>query len=379
MSERCAIVGIGQSDHRRRRDDLSMPGLVREAAKRALEDAEMDWSDIEAVVFGKAPDQFEGVMRPELFLSDAVGGAGKPMFRMHTAGSVGAHTAIFGAHLIESGMFDCVLSVAFEKQSETDTSRILGGGSRGGAGVAFAPAIRQYIEKTGAPPHIGPLVAVKDRLNALKNPHAQLHIPDISIEMVEESDMVVEPLRKLECCPTSDGAGAIIFTSENRVPRTGRPPGWVLGSSTRSEASGHPSRSWVNPLAGQQCAAEAYAQAGIADPLEDLDTAEIYVPFSWFEPMWLENLGFAEEGEGWKMVDDDVTAFDGAFPVNPSGGVLSANAIGAAGLIRCAEAAMQVRGTAGEHQIPDARLAMGHAFGGAAQYFAMWIVGSEKP
>ena len=379
MGERCAIVGIGQSDHKRIRDDLSMPGLLREAGTRALDDAEMDWSDIEAVVFGKAPDQFEGVMQPELFLADALGAAGKPMIRMHTAGSVGAHTAIFGAHLIESGMFNCVLSIAFEKQSETSTARILGGGSRGGAGVAFAPSIRQYIERSKAPPHIGPMVAVKDRLNALKNPHAQLHIPDIDIQMVMESEMVVEPLRRLECCPTSDGAGAIIFTSERRVPKTDRRPAWVHASSTRSEASGHPNRSWVNPLAGQQCAKHVYQQAGITNPLRDLDCAEIYVPFSWFEPMWLENLGFAAEDDGWKLVDDDVTAFDGSFPVNASGGVLSANAIGAAGLIRCAEAAMQVRGTAGEHQIDGARLALGHAFGGASQYFAIWIVGAEKP
>jgi acetyl-CoA C-acetyltransferase len=276
-------------------------------------------------------------------------------------------------------MFNCVLSVAFEKQSETSTARILGGGSRGGAGVAFAPSIRQYIERSKAPPHIGPMVAVKDRLNALKNPRAQLHIPDIDIQMVMESEMVVEPLRRLECCPTSDGAGAIIFTSERRVPKTDRRPAWVHATSTRSEASGHPNRSWVNPLAGQQCAKHAYQQAGITNPLRDLDCAEIYVPFSWFEPMWLENLGFAAEDEGWKLVDADVTAFDGSFPVNASGGVLSANAIGAAGLIRCAEAAMQVRGTAGEHQIDGARLAMGHAFGGASQYFAIWIVGSEKP
>jgi acetyl-CoA C-acetyltransferase len=379
MAERCAIVGIGISDHKRIRDDLSMPGLVREAVTRALEDAELDYADIDAVVFGKAPDQFEGVMQPEMFLADAVGGNGKPMIRMHTAGSVGAHTAIFGAHLVEAGQFDCVLSIAFEKQSETSTARILGGGSRGGAGVAFAPSIRQYIERSKAPPHIGPMVAVKDRLNALKNPRAQLHIPNIDIEMVMESEMIVEPLRRLECCPTSDGAGAIIFTSEQKIPKTDRPPAWLHASATRSEASGHPSRSWVNPLAGQECARDVYRQAGITDPLKELDCAEIYVPFSWFEPMWLENLGFAGEDQGWRLTDADVTAFDGSFPVNPSGGVLSANAIGAAGLIRCAEAAMQVRGTAGEHQIDGARLALGHAFGGASQYFAIWIVGSERP
>ena len=379
MAERCAIVGIGQADHKRIRADLSMPGLVREAATRALADAEMEWRDIEAVVIGKAPDQFEGVMKPELFLADALGGAGKPMVRVHTAGSVGAHTAIFGAHLVESGIFDVVLSVAYEKQSETSTSRILGGGSRGGAGVAFAPSIRQYIERSKAPPHVGPLVAVKDRRNALKNPHAQLHIPDIDVAMVMDSEMIVEPLRRLECCPTSDGAGAIVCTSERMIPKTGRPPAWLLASSTRSETLGHPSRSWVSPLAGQECARDVYRQAGITNPIEELDTAEIYVPFSWFEPMWLENLGFAPENEGWKLTEAGETSLDGSFPVNASGGVLSANAIGAAGLIRCAEAAMQVRGTAGDHQVDAVRRAMGHAFGGASQYFAMWIVGVAPP
>jgi acetyl-CoA C-acetyltransferase len=379
MAERCAIVGIGISDHKRIRADLSMPGLLREAATRALADAEMDWDDIDAVVFGKAPDQFEGVMMPELFLSDSMGAAGKPMIRMHTAGSVGAHTAIFGAHLIESGLFESVLAVAFEKQSETNTARILGGGSRGGAGVAFAPSINEYIQRSGAPAHVGPMVAVKDRLNALKNPHAQLKIPDITVEKVMESDMVIPPLRRLECCPTSDGAGAIIFTSENRVPKTERPPAWLHASATRTEAMGHPSRSWVSPLAGQLCAQDVYKQAGITKPIEEIDAAEIYVPFSWFEPMWLENLGIVEENKGWELTESGATSLEGSFPVNPSGGVLSANAIGAAGLIRCAEAAMQVRGTAGEHQVDGARKALGHAYGGGSNYFAMWIVGADKP
>jgi acetyl-CoA C-acetyltransferase len=93
----------------------------------------------------------------------------------------------------------------------------------------------------------------------------------------------------------------------------------------------------------------------------------------------MENLGFAPEGEGWKMVVDGATAFEGDLPVNPSGGVLSSNPIGASGMLRFAEAAMQVRGQAGEHQVDGARRALGHAYGGGSQYFAMWIVGSEKP
>jgi acetyl-CoA C-acetyltransferase len=93
--------------------------------------------------------------------------------------------------------------------------------------------------------------------------------------------------------------------------------------------------------------------------------------------MWMENLHLAPANEGWKMVEDGVTEFTGALPVNPSGGVLSSNPIGASGMLRFLEAALQVRGLAGEHQVDGARLALGHAYGGAAQYFATWIVSSS--
>jgi acetyl-CoA C-acetyltransferase len=95
--------------------------------------------------------------------------------------------------------------------------------------------------------------------------------------------------------------------------------------------------------------------------------------------MWLENLQFAELGEGWRMVEDGVTQMDGDLPVNMSGGVLSSNPIGASGMLRFAEAAMQVRGQAGEHQIDDVNVALGHAYGGGSQFFAMWLVGANKP
>jgi acetyl-CoA C-acetyltransferase len=95
--------------------------------------------------------------------------------------------------------------------------------------------------------------------------------------------------------------------------------------------------------------------------------------------MWLENLFFAEQGEGWKMTESGATEMTGDLPVNCSGGVLCSNPIGASGMLRFAEAAMQVRGQAGEHQVDDVRIAMGHAYGGASQFYAMWIVGAAKP
>ena len=104
MAEHCAVVGVGQTKHDAKRIDVSQFGLVREAAERALEDAGMTYADIEAVVIGKAPDMFEGVIMPELMLADALGGAGKPVFRVHPAGSVGGSTAIVASTLVQAGV-----------------------------------------------------------------------------------------------------------------------------------------------------------------------------------------------------------------------------------------------------------------------------------
>ncbi len=375
----CAIVGIGQTKHKKRRDDVSLPGLVREAAQRALDDAEMTWTDIDAVVLGKAPDPFEGVMMPELSMADALGAAGKPLMRVHTAGSVGGSTAIVATHLIETGIHERVLTVAYEKQAEGNAQWGLAGGRSGGmgAGGIFAPWMRSYIQHSGAPEDIGWKVAVKDRQNALKNPYAHLQLKDISIEKVKESPMLWEPIHFLESCPSSDGACAMVLTNEAGAKKSPRPPAWVLATAMRSELGQFPGRDPVRPQAGVECSQMLYAAAGITNPRAQIDAAEIYVPFSWYEPMWLEGHDIAGPGEGWKMTDSGATALTGDFPVNPSGGVLSSNPIGASGMLRFAEAALQVRGAAGEHQVEGATVALGHAYGGAAQYFSMWIVGAS--
>ena len=120
MAELCGVVGIGQTKYDAKRIDVSMPGLCREAALRALEDAGLGFEDIDAVVVGKAPDTFEGVMLPENYLADALGATGKPLLRVHTAGSVGGSTANVAMSLIQAGIHDRVLTVAWEKQSESN-------------------------------------------------------------------------------------------------------------------------------------------------------------------------------------------------------------------------------------------------------------------
>jgi hypothetical protein len=115
-----AVLGTGQTKYVAKRHDVSMNGLVREAIDRALADSGSTFDDIDAVVVGKAPDFFEGVMMPELFMADAMGATGKPMVRVHTAGSVGGSTAVVAASLVQSGKYRRVLAMAWEKQSESN-------------------------------------------------------------------------------------------------------------------------------------------------------------------------------------------------------------------------------------------------------------------
>lgn len=385
MARRCAVVGVGQTKYESKRADVSIAGLVREAAQRALDDAALTWNDFDAVILGKAPDFFEGVIMPELTLAEALGAIGKPILRVHTAGSVGGSTGVVAVSHIQSGVFKRVLTLSYEKQSEANAMWALSSRQpfsphiNAGAGGYFAPHMREYLRRTKADPDTGLMVAVKDRLNALRNPLAHLHIEDINVEKVRESLMLWEPIRYLETCPSSDGACAMVLSCEELAHESPNPPAWVLGTAIRTEPTMYAHREYVNPQAGRSCARDVYKQAGISNPRRELDMAEIYVPFSWYEPMWMENLGFSSEGEGWKMTVEGATSINGDMPINCSGGVLSSNPIGASGMVRFAEAALQVRGMAGDHQIDGARKALGHAYGGGSQFFAMWVVSAEKP
>ena len=220
----------------------------------------------------------------------------------------------------------------------------------------------------------------KTAATRLLNPYAHLKIQDISIESVRESPMMWDPIRYLESCPSSDGACAVVITDQagaDAAAAAGRAPAWIIGKSSRSEPLAFAGRDPVRPRACMQCAEDVYRQAGITEPRRQIDMAELYVPFSWLEPIWLEAHHLAKEGSGWKLVDDGTTELTGSLPINASGGVLSTNPIGASGLLRFAEAANQVRGRAGEHQVDGARTALAMAYGAQNQYFSMWIVSSS--
>ena len=224
-------------------------------------------------------------------------------------------------------------------------------------------------------------MAAKDRQNALQNPYAHLQNPDTTVETVLASQMLWDPIRYDETCPSSDGACALVIASEAAVDRSDiKNPAWIHGTQMRSEATTAAERDQVNPQAGRDAAAALWKQAGITvadrrDRLRRDLRAVLLVRADVAREPRLRRAGRRLEAHRGRR-DPHRRA---RIPVNMSGGVLSSNPIGASGMLRFGEAALQVMGEAGEHQVDGARKALGHAYGGGSQFFAMWVVGADKP
>ena len=319
-------------------------------------------ADIDAVVVGKAPDLFEGVMMPELYLADALGAVGKPLLRVHTAGSVGGATGIVAASLIQAGVHRRVLAVAFEKQSESNAMWALSITPPfsmpvlAGAGGYFAPHIRSYIRRSGAPAHIGAMVAAKDRRNGGRNPYAHLHQADITVEKVLASPMLWDPVRYDETCPSSDGACAVVLGDQAAAEASGAAGGLDPRDGDAHRAD-HVRRQGPREPAGR---APTPPRRSGSRPASPTRSSRSTWPRSTCRSPGSSRCGWRTSasprpGQGWRLTEAGETEIGGALPVNPSGGVLSSNPIGASGLLRFAEAAMQVMGKAGEHQVAGAR------------------------
>lgn len=374
-----AIIGAGQTKHARSRDGVSQVELVREAVSRALADAGITIRDVDAAVLSNM-ELFEGRALPEMWVGEGAGGYLKPVMKIATGGTSGTSACIAGYHQCASGLFDIVLVAGWEKHSEgaTQTGMALTDplwdrNVASGAVGNFALSISQYVAERGVTPEQAAKVAVKARRNAAKNPYAHLQMPDLTVEQVLASRLLAEPVHLLDMCPQSDGACALVYAAEGRAEKlcpplrrgSGQGPAWVRAAVTRHDQPyiGDLDRRLVTMRSLRDAAREAYKRVGIAEPLKEIDVAEIYEPVSYAELAWYEALGFCAEGEAGRLIDEGMTEMDGELPVNPSGGVLSTNPVGASGVIRVAEAAMQVMGRAGEHQIPNVRTALATGYG----------------
>ena len=380
-----AVVGTGQTIHVQRRTDVSLPEMVREATDAAMLDAGVTPVDIDAVVMGSGPEIFEGVNFPDHWLGPAIRMAGKPVIRVETGGTAGSTTGIAAFHHVSSGVFDVVLAVGYEKLSDGD---VLAGMSRcydprwdrdfasGAVGLAGLQA-RQYLDRhSQAREEHGAMVVVKNRHNGTLNRHAHLR-SEVTVEDVMSSSPAAEPLKLLDCCPSSDGAAAMVLSSERRARKLCAHPAWFVGLGSCSESTYAPHMDIAYPESCVRAAQQAYQMAWIYDPPAELDLAEVFEAFSFQELVWCEALGLCRPGEAGRLIESGATELGGTIPVNPSGGALCANPIGACGLIRQVEAAMQVMGKAGEHQVPGASRALAHAWGGALQFNSVTIFSSE--
>lgn len=374
MGRRVAIVGVGQTFHKSSRPDVNIPELCHEAVMAALEDAELGMQDIDAVVMGNM-ELFEGRYLQDMWEVDYVGGYLKPGIRVTTGGTTGGTIAYVGFEYVASGIFDRVLVVGFEKQSEGDTrgalktvadpiwARFITAGAIG----AFAKLGKYYMTNYGAGEEHAAMVRLQADKNACRNPYAHLRLGLKSIEEVLKSRPLIPPLKQLDMCPTSEGACAIIVASEEKAKKAAKKPVWV-----RDWTAAHNEERFCReapiPLKNlTEAALTIYKRNGITKPRRDISMAEIYSPATWAELVWMEAYHFCEEGEAWRLVEKGIFAPGGEFPVNLSGGVIATNPIGATALIRVAEAALQLRGEAGVYQITrKPKLAFTTAWGGSS-------------
>jgi acetyl-CoA C-acetyltransferase len=211
----------------------------------------------------------------------------------------------------------------------------------------------------------------------MNNPFAHLQ-KKISIEDVLNSPMLSYPIKLLDVCPRSDGACAVIFAAENRAKKITPCPAWIQAVATRHNFSWFGDLEYDRIPSLELASKEVYQKAGIREPLKELDLIELYQPYSFAGLKWIEALGLCGSGEAPSLLWDGVTDMGGELPINPSGGVLSTNCIGATGLIRVAEAALQVMGKAGDRQVPDVKKALATGFGGC-YWSDVLLLGKDAP
>jgi len=385
MAKRVAIVGTGQTYHRSARRDVNGRELINEAVTRALNDSELTINDIDAIVIGNM-DHFESINYVDTWSVEGSGGYMKPIMKVTTGGTTGTTVAIAGYYHVASGLFDKVLAIGWEKNSESDTTGAIVTCSDpiwdrdyfSGALPSLATEASSYMEQYGATQEDAARVTVRDRTHAMNNPYAHLRKP-ITINDVMESVMVSYPVKLLDICPRTDGACAVVYAAEGVAEKITPTPAWVKACSVRHTYTWFAEVDYtVGLLSLERASKEAYAKAGIKNPVEEFDVAELYLPYSYAGLKWIESLGFCGPGEGPRFIWDGNTDMGGKIPVNPSGGVISTNCIGATGLLRTAEAAIQLMGKGDKRQVPDAKTALVTGFGGC-WWSDVMILSKDKP
>jgi len=377
--DKIGIIGVAQTRYRRY-NPASHAELAYQVTREALDDAGLTIDDIDNTIT-VCNDFWDGRTISCMAITEATGSHRVPTTNVEGDGTYGA---LMGAMRILSGLHKLTLVVAQSKISEGIPAII--------SNAMFDPVyeralgvdaisssalqMRRYVSKYGITEEQCARVSVKNHGNARANPYAHLPL-DITVEDVLESRVLADPIKLLDASPISDGACAIIMAEEETARERCSKPIWIKGVGHCADAYHLGDRDLADVDALISASERAYRMAGISDPIKEIDVAEIYDAFSYMELMWMEGLGLCKRGEAGTMIDSGVTELGGAFPINPSGGVLSAHAVQVAGLARIAESVLQLRGEAGARQVDGARIALAHGIEGACgQGHCVFVLGN---
>jgi acetyl-CoA C-acetyltransferase len=362
------ISGAGMTHFGKSHDSLEE--LMAAAARLALKDARI--RRVDAIYLGVMnAEEFVGDSNFSTLLAEALDLTGTASTRVETASSTGAGVFETAFHAVASGHMKNVLAVAGEKMTHlptAKTTRILSeviDRSERRYGATMPALAAMIAQKYARDFHLSPQkledilarVAMKNHFNGSLNPRAQFQKP-IKQEDYLKSHMVSYPLRLYDCAPISDGAAAIVVTSQ---PTSIRVSG--IGHATDTSAVCHRS-SLTSFNSTREAAEKAYAMAKV-DP-SDIQFAEVHDAFTPFEIIGTEDLGFFSPGEGWRAIEEGSTQLRGRLPINPSGGLKArGHPVGASGLAQLVEIVWQLRGEAGpERQLENMEIGLAQSIGG---------------
>jgi acetyl-CoA C-acetyltransferase len=369
-----AIIGIGMTKFGELWEK-SLRDLTVEAGLNCLEDAGID--RVDSITIGcMSSGLFNGQEHLASLIPDYLGKKHIPATRVESACASGG-LAVKSAFLeVASGMSDFAMAIGVEKM--TDVSGSMATYALATAadqdheafhGVNFpglyAMIARAHMDKYGTTREQLSEVAVKNHRNGNLNPHAQF--PSIiKRETVENSVMIADPLHLFDCSPITDGAAAVLLTTVEEAKKLNKHPMVVIsgiGNATDSIAlSGR--KDILKFTAIEKATEQALKMAG--KTMKDVDFAEVHDCFTIAELFVLEAMGVVKPGQSGPATLDGMTALNGSFPVNPSGGLKSkGHPVGATGVAQIVEAACQLRGQADRRQLKNARTALTQNMGGS--------------
>ncbi len=389
---RVAVIGVGETVFKNNIVDKTYVELAQEAAKAALDDAGLTPDDIDAVVFSMAPTEFMGVNDVEKWAVDSVWASGKPFMRVHTGGATGGSALHAGYAHVASGIYPTVLVVGADRVTETpDAQHVLNliwdpfyeQDFALNTVTMTALSTQRYMHRYGTTEEQYARVVVRSRKNALKNPYAHLK-GNITVDDVMKSPRMSWPYKLFDICPRSAGGAAVVLANEEVTKRRCSRPAFIngIGGMTSTVFMGDR----VGPFSDAELSdeaelvsagKEAYRQAGITNPMKEIQLVELYDPFSSVQFPQLESLGFCERGQAQNLSDEGAFEIGALLNVNPSGGTLCSNPIGVTGLVRVADAALQIMGKAGEGQVAGVKNALATAIGGSVQFVNCTVLGAD--